>query len=152
MEQNLWLPFARLYFSLVPCINNNGVILHIFCYDIWDLSNVLLSQSQSYFSTWITVDTHCITKTYDDVIMTSSSFGVDVIISRHLIGSFVFNLFFRFCFPCCQRTIRLALQESPQQEVFCPSGLRCAISVSFQNMTSTRDKRCPVIWPLEHNP
>jgi len=36
----------------------------------------------------------------------------------------------RFCFPCCQRTIRLALQESPQQEVFCPSGLRCAISGS----------------------
>ena len=100
MEQNLWLPFARLYFSLVPCIKlQRGVILHSFCFDIWDPSNVLLSQSQSYFSTWITVDTHCITKTYDDVIMTSSSFWVDVIIPRHLIGLFSFNPFFQILFP-----------------------------------------------------
>merc|ERR1719210_1827434 len=36
----------------------------------------------------------------------------------------------RFCFPCCQKTIRHALSENPNQEVFCPSGLRCAISGS----------------------
>merc|ERR1719383_323302 len=36
----------------------------------------------------------------------------------------------RFCFPCCQKTIRQALAENPNQEVFCPSGLRCAISGS----------------------
>ena len=129
-------------------VSNNKKVSYytFFCFDIWDPSNVLLSQSQSYFSTWITVDTHCITKTYDDVIMTSSSFWVDVIIPRHLIGLFFSStLFFRFCFPCCQRTIRLALQESPQQEVFCPSGLRCAISVSFWKNDTFE------MWPLNSN-
>ena len=77
-------------------VSNNKKVSYytFFCFDIWDPSNVLLSQSQSYFSTWITVDTHCITKTYDDVIMTSSSFWVDVIIPRHLIGLFLFQPFF----------------------------------------------------------
>ena len=93
MEQNLWLPFARLYFSLVLTYQKRRCHITLLFFDIWDPFNVLLSQSQSYFSTWITVDTHCITKTYDDVIMMSSPFRVDVITSRHLIGPFLFNPF-----------------------------------------------------------
>ncbi|CBY34938.1 unnamed protein product [Oikopleura dioica] len=36
----------------------------------------------------------------------------------------------RFCFPCCQRTIRRSLNDNPTTEVFCPSGVRCAIAGS----------------------
>ena len=87
---------ACTFHWFLPIKKRRCHIIHIIFFrffDIWDPFNVLLSQSQSYFSTWITVDTHCITKTYDDVIMMSSSFRVDVITSRHLIGPFVFNPF-----------------------------------------------------------
>ena len=103
-------------------VSNNKKVSYytFFCFDIWDPSNVLLSQSQSYFSTWITVDTHCITKTYDDVIMTSSSFWVDVIIPRHLIGSIFLNPFFQILFSMLSKNNSIGSSRKSTARSFLP--------------------------------
>ena len=158
MEQNLWLPFARLYFSLVLTYQKTKVSYYMKVsyytfrfFDIWDPFNVLLSQSQSYFSTWITVDTHCITKTYDDVIMmssmmthhhfelTSSSRAIWLV---HLCST----LFFQILFSMLSTNNPIGSSRKPTTRSFLP------IWAPLRHLGKIFEKWLLEIWHFNENP
>ena len=103
-------------------------------FDIWDPFNVLLSQSQSYFSTWITVDTHCITKTYDDVIMMSSS-------SRAISLVYLSSTLFQILFSMLSTNNPIGSPRKPTARSFLP------IWAPLRHLGKIFEK-----WPLEKWP